>query len=159
MPICYSLLDFAEKLLNIKEKRQITLYILFDFSPLSNQFGQSDLDLSIQRIAGQVLAILLVAVLAMVGIDHLSPSNPYVQSVLSLEGDRDKGYAIFQMNCAGCHGSEANGHVGPSLRGVAERKSPADLIQQVISGETPPMPQFQPSPEVMADLLNYLKTL
>jgi mono/diheme cytochrome c family protein len=132
---------------------------LFDFSPLSNQFGQSDLDLSIQRIAGQVLAILLVAVIAILGVYHLSPSDPYVKSVLSLEGDPAKGYAIFQMNCAGCHGSTANGHVGPSLLGIAERKSPADLIKQVISGKTPPMPQFQPSPEVMADLLNYLETL
>lgn len=132
---------------------------MFDFSPLSNQFGQSDLDLSIQRIARQLLTILLVAVLAIVGIGHFSPSTPYIQNVLSLEGDRTKGYAIFQMNCAGCHGSEANGHVGPSLRGIGDRKSPTELIQQVISGETPPMPQFQPSPEVMADLLNYLKTL
>ncbi len=132
---------------------------MFDFSPLSNQFGQSDIDLSIQRIAGQVLAILLVAVIAILGAYHLSPFDSYIQSVLSLEGDRAKGSAIFQMNCAGCHGSEANGHVGPSLRGVAERKSPASLIEQVISGETPPMPQFQPSPEVMADLLKYLETL
>lgn len=152
-------MDFAEKLLSIKEKRQITLYILFDFSALNNQFGQSALDLSIQRIAGQILAILLVAVLAIVGIDRFSPSNPYIQNVLSLEGDRAKGYAIFQMNCAGCHGSEANGHVGPSLRGISARKSQSALIKQVISGETPPMPQFQPSPEVMADLLDYLKTL
>jgi mono/diheme cytochrome c family protein len=132
---------------------------LFDFSPLSNQFGQSDLDLSIQRIAGQVLALLLVAVLTIFGIDRFSPSDPYLQNVLSLEGDPSKGYAIFQMNCAGCHGSQANGHVGPSLRGIAERKSPSHLIEQVISGKTPPMPQFQPSPEVMADLLKYLETL
>jgi mono/diheme cytochrome c family protein len=132
---------------------------LFDFSPLSNQFGQSDLDLSIQRIASQVLTILLVAVIAILGAYHWSPPDPYIHSVLSLEGDRSKGYAIFQMNCAGCHGSEANGHVGPSLRSIAERKSPADLIEQVISGQTPPMPQFQPSPEVMADLLQYLETL
>ncbi|MFZ4555923.1 MAG: cytochrome c, partial [Pseudanabaena sp.] len=26
-------------------------------------------------------------------------------------------------------------------------------------GETPPMPQFQPSPQDMADLLSYLKQL
>jgi len=133
---------------------------LFNFSPLSNQFGQSDLDLSIQRIALQVLAIFLVAVIAILGAYNFrSPSDPYVKRVLSLEGEPSKGYAIFQMNCAGCHGSEAKGHVGPSLQGISERKSPAALIEQVIGGETPPMPQFQPSPEVMADLLKYLENL
>ncbi|MCY7276760.1 MAG: cytochrome c, partial [Phormidesmis sp. CAN_BIN44] len=33
------------------------------------------------------------------------------------------------------------------------------LIDQVISGKTPPMPQFQPSPQEMADVLSYLKSL
>jgi len=49
--------------------------------------------------------------------------------------------------------------VGPNLHGVSERKSDAKLVQQVVSGETPPMPQFQPSPQDMADLLSYLKQL
>jgi hypothetical protein len=33
------------------------------------------------------------------------------------------------------------------------------LIHQVTSGETPPMPQFQPSAQEMADLLKYLESL
>jgi hypothetical protein len=33
------------------------------------------------------------------------------------------------------------------------------LIQQITSGQTPPMPKFQASPQEMADLLSYLKTL
>ncbi|RDH51814.1 cytochrome C, partial [Mastigocladus laminosus WC112] len=32
-------------------------------------------------------------------------------------------------------------------------------IHQVISGDTPPMPKFQPSAKEMADLLSYLETL
>jgi hypothetical protein len=33
------------------------------------------------------------------------------------------------------------------------------MIQQVTGGNTPPMPQFQPDPQEMADLIEYLKTL
>lgn len=88
-----------------------------------------------------------------------SPTDPYIKSVLSLSGDPIQGNAIFQMNCAGCHGFEADGNVGPSLQSVSKRKSRYSLIHQVISGDTPPMPQFQPSEKEMADLLSYLEAL
>jgi mono/diheme cytochrome c family protein len=83
----------------------------------------------------------------------------YTQQVLALPGVVTKGEAIFQMNCAACHGVTAEGNVGPSLREVSTRKSRQSLIEQVISGRTPPMPQFQPTPEAMADLLSYLESL
>lgn len=82
-----------------------------------------------------------------------------MRSVLALKGDAVQGHAIFLMNCAGCHGTEADGRVGPSLHNVSNRKSKISLIQQVVSGQTPPMPQFQPNPQEMADLLSYLETL
>lgn len=86
-------------------------------------------------------------------------ADPYSREVLTLVGDEAQGNAIFQINCAGCHGSEANGNVGPNLHSVTQRKSDSRLIQQVISGNTPPMPKFQPAPQEMADLLSYLHTL
>ena len=63
------------------------------------------------------------------------------------------------FNCAGCHGIAAQGLVGPDLHGVDSRKNNRQLIQQVVSGRTPPMPRFQPEPQAMADLLAYLHTL
>jgi mono/diheme cytochrome c family protein len=87
------------------------------------------------------------------------PLDQYTQSVLSLSGDPVQGRSIFVMNCVACHGQWANGKVGPNLHGVSDRKSDARLVHQVVSGETPPMPQFQPSPQDMADLLSYLKQL
>jgi mono/diheme cytochrome c family protein len=86
-------------------------------------------------------------------------SDPYIQKVLVLPGDVERGQAIFQINCAGCHGKYANGSVGPSLHHVPKRKSKVNLIKQVISGKTPPMPKFQPDPQEMADLLGYLENL
>lgn len=101
----------------------------------------------------------MVAALAVLSVYQFRHSDPYVRNVLSLPGDVSRGEVMFQMNCSGCHGIDANGHVGPSLHRVASRKSRIGLIHQVTSGSTPPMPQFQPMPQDMADLLKYLETL
>jgi mono/diheme cytochrome c family protein len=124
---------------------------------LDNQLFKPDI--LIQRLALIGLAVLLVVFLAIFSVHMVRVSDPYVKSVLSLTGDSVQGHAIFQMNCAGCHGLQADGSVGPSLQGVSKRKSRFGLIHQVTSGDTPPMPQFQPSAKEMADLLSYLKTL
>ncbi len=87
------------------------------------------------------------------------PMDPYITGVLGLAGDAERGGEIFLMNCATCHGFDATGRVGPSLQGVGDRKSQQQLINQVVSGKTPPMPQFQPDTQEMADLLSYLQTL
>jgi mono/diheme cytochrome c family protein len=86
-------------------------------------------------------------------------TDPYVQDVFAHIGDPLQGQVIFQLNCSGCHGIDADGRVGPSLHHVASRKSRIGLIHQVTSGQTPPMPQFQPTPQEMADLLKYLESL
>lgn len=85
--------------------------------------------------------------------------NPYIQEVLSFQGNIERGNAIFQVNCAGCHGINGYGNVGPSLKEVSKHKSEMGIINQVVSGKTPPMPKFQPSAEDMADLLSYLRQL
>jgi mono/diheme cytochrome c family protein len=124
---------------------------------LDNQLAKSEILL--QRLALVGLAVLLAIALAIFSVNLLRMSDPYIKGVLSLTGDPVQGHAIFQMNCAGCHGFQADGNVGPSLQGVSKRKSPYSLIHQVISGDTPPMPQFQPSMQEMSDLLSYLETL
>jgi mono/diheme cytochrome c family protein len=104
-----------------------------------------------------VIALFVVSAIAIMIWLSRPPLDPYTQSVLKLAGDPVQGRSIFVMNCVACHGQWANGKVGPSLHGVSERKSDERLVQQVVSGETPPMPQFQPSSQDMADLLSYLK--
>jgi mono/diheme cytochrome c family protein len=113
----------------------------------------------IQRIALMALAVALAFFVSIFGVEMAHSSDPYVKNVLSLTGNPVQGHAIFQINCAGCHGLEAYGLVGPSLQGVSKHKSHYRLIRQVISGETPPMPKFQPSTQEMADLLSYLESL
>ncbi|MBW4650967.1 MAG: cytochrome c [Kastovskya adunca ATA6-11-RM4] len=113
----------------------------------------------IRRIIVMAIALLLVVLASTIGIHLVRVSEPYIHDVLSLRGDSIRGKAIFQINCAGCHGIQADGRVGPSLQNVSKHKSEVGLIQQVISGQTPPMPKFQPSPQEMADLLSYLEKL
>ncbi|MEL6162657.1 MAG: cytochrome c [Cyanobacteria bacterium J06641_2] len=116
-------------------------------------------DTLIGRIAVFLLAISLAIALGIYAVHMVRTSDPYIKNVLSKTGNPTQGHAIFQINCAGCHGLEATGSVGPSLQAVSKRKSRYGLIHQVISGETPPMPKFQPNTEEMADLLSYLETL
>jgi mono/diheme cytochrome c family protein len=106
-----------------------------------------------------LMAIAAAFLLVFLAVTTLQKADPYTQQVLDLPGNAAQGRVIFQQNCAVCHGLDANGKVGPSLSHVSTRKSRAALIEQVISGNTPPMPQFQPTPEVMADLLEYLESL
>jgi len=86
-------------------------------------------------------------------------SDPYTRSTLQISGSIGSGGQLFRLNCAGCHGPAAQGLVGPDLHGVGKRKSDRQLIQQVVSGRTPPMPSFQPEPQAMADLLAFLHSL
>nr|AZB72916.1 cytochrome c [Synechococcus elongatus PCC 11801] len=110
------------------------------------------------QVLGWIAAGVVVIAIGLL-LTFFRPTDPYVSTVLTLTGDTERGQAIFQINCAGCHGLEGRGLVGPDLANVSNRKSRKDLILQVTTGETPPMPKFQPSPETMADLLSYLETL
>ena len=109
-----------------------------------------------------VITLIVVVLLTttLIGSWYLSQvSDPYVQKVLSISATLERGQAIFQANCAVCHGLDGRGNIGPNLEAVSQRKVPSQLIEQVISGKTPPMPKFQPKMQDMADLLSYLETL
>lgn len=112
-----------------------------------------------QRLVLVVIGLMLVFLAIVIGIYSERVSDPYIREVLSLHGDLAKGHAIFQINCAGCHGWQADGSIGPSLHDVPKRRSKISLIHQVTSGNTPPMPKFQPTSQEMADLLTYLENL
>ncbi|KGF73311.1 cytochrome C [Neosynechococcus sphagnicola sy1] len=124
---------------------------------MDNQLAKPEI--LIHKVAWLLLAAVMATIIILFGIHQVRISDPYVKSVLELPGNPAQGHAIFQMNCSGCHGLQADGHVGPSLRHVSDRKSRVALIYQVTSGKTPPMPQFQPSSQEMADLLKYLESL
>ncbi len=135
---------------------------------LDNQVGQleNQTEANSRSLSGQhktrilLLGFVLAFGLVMTAIAlQYQVSDPYTKTVLSLNGDSVQGHAIFQINCAGCHDPQGKGQVGPSLHNVASRKSRSQIIHQVISGQTPPMPQFKPNSQEMADLLSYIEKL
>ena len=112
------------------------------------------------QVRGMMTAAVMVAasacVIFAIWILGISQRDPYVKASLELEGARDHGGQLFRINCAGCHGLSGQGLVGPRLSGVTDRKNDAELVHQIISGDTPPMPSFQIEPQSMADLIAYL---
>ncbi len=106
-----------------------------------------------------LMATIVITSLLTIGWHFLSQENPYIDEVLSFQGDKNRGEAIFAVNCAGCHGITGDGNVGPSLHNITKHKSDQGIINQVVTGKTPPMPKFQPSSKDMADLLSYLHEL
>ncbi|SBO42957.1 cytochrome c [Cyanobium sp. NIES-981] len=110
-------------------------------------------------VAALVLAAAAACVVLAVLLLPAARTDPYTRQTLELRGSVEHGARLFRLNCAGCHGIAAQGLVGPDLHGVSQRKSQRQLIQQVVSGRTPPMPRFQPEPQAMADLLSYLNGL
>jgi mono/diheme cytochrome c family protein len=113
----------------------------------------------LNRVRAIAIIIILVLGIGFLGLYLSKVSDPYIREVLSLEGSIDKGHDIFQINCAGCHNLQAGKSVGPNLTDISKRKSKVEIIEQVISGKTPPMPKFQPSYREMSDLLSYLEQL
>lgn len=124
---------------------------------MDNQLVQSRVWLN--RFILTIITVVLIVGAIGLGIYWQKISDPYAYQVLTLSGNPEKGAAIFQINCAGCHSLQADRNVGPRLDNISKRKSQRDIIAQVTSGRTPPMPKFQPSEQEMADLLGYLKTL
>jgi mono/diheme cytochrome c family protein len=116
-------------------------------------------NLSRGLVAGLVLAAAAACIVLVLLVLPGARSDPYTRQTLELQGSVEHGALLFRLNCAGCHGIAAQGLVGPDLHGVAKRKNQRQLIQQVVSGRTPPMPRFQPEPQAMADLLAYLNGL
>ena len=110
-------------------------------------------------VAALVAAFAVVCIVVVLLVLPGARSDPYTRSTLELTGSAEHGGRLFLLNCAGCHGIAGQGLVGPNLHGVAQRKNDRQLIQQVVSGRTPPMPRFQPEPQDMADLLAYLRSL
>ena len=123
---------------------------------------ESPVPSSVQRrslIAALVVAAAIACIALVLLVLPATSTDPYTRQTLDLQGSIENGGKLFLINCAGCHGIAGQGLVGPNLHGVTSRKNQRQLIQQVVSGKTPPMPRFQPEPQAMADLLAYLNSL
>lgn len=80
-------------------------------------------------------AVLFLALLVTGGAYTLTMGTPANATEASIKGDAERGYALFQSNCATCHGPQAAGreNIAPSLVGVGA----ASVDFQVATGRMP----------------------
>lgn len=70
-----------------------------------------------------------------------------------------QGYALFMMNCAHCHGSDARGDEGPDLHGITRSDARiASVIKNGVKGEMPKFGAKLSDTDVQA-LTAFLRTL
>ncbi|WP_018130606.1 c-type cytochrome [Effusibacillus pohliae] len=68
-----------------------------------------------------------------------------------------KGYQIFQVNCAGCHGNQLQGVAGPSLSKIGAKLSKEQIESRILNGGggMPPFKQRLDQQE-LAELVDWL---
>ena len=105
-----------------------------------------------------IVFIVLLTGLSIFVVNH-HENNKYIIKTLEMNGSLEEGYALFKINCVGCHGITARGLVGPDLHAITKRLNDKEIIKQVTGGLTPPMPSFEIDPVNMSNLLKYLHSL
>lgn len=86
--------------------------------------------------------------------------NPYEKNPQAVE----EGHRLFvQMNCAGCHGYDASGGMGPNLTDNYWRYggAPVQLFKSIYEGRPQGMPAWNPAlpPDEIWKLVAYLQSL
>jgi cytochrome c551 len=80
-------------------------------------------------------------------------------STTTTAGRETDGASIFRTECAGCHGANGEGNLGPALSGIADRMSVADQTA-VVEGGRGRMPGFASSltESQIAAVVDYTRT-
>lgn len=90
--------------------------------------------------------------------EETTTTAPPVETTTTGAGAAE-GSAVYSANCAGCHGADGSGGVGPDLRGM-EAEDREELIQVVTEGRDE-MPAFggQLSDAEIEAVTDYVLTL
>ena len=69
------------------------------------------------------------------------------------------GKKLFAGNCAGCHGFDGGGQLGPNLHGVAERKGDAGIFGVIRNGQGGMPPQMSLNDQRAWQVVAFVRTL
>jgi cytochrome c oxidase cbb3-type subunit III len=69
------------------------------------------------------------------------------------------GKQLFAGNCAGCHGFDGGGQLGPNLHGVAERKGDAGVFAVIRNGQGGMPPQMSLNDQRAWQVVAFVRTL
>ena len=91
-------------------------------------------------------AIALLAGYAHGKVEPVSVGAPATLQLASASGDGvGAGRALYAQNCAGCHGANREGGVGPSLRAEGQKRN-VEAVMKLLASPPPGMPKLVPSP-------------
>ena len=100
--------------------------------------------------------VLLVVAAATFSLAMWHPFSPSAPNAAVASGDAARGASVYAATCAGCHGADASGGVGPALRG---RGLTADEVEAVVATGRGTMPAGLVSGQDLADVAAYVATL
>ena len=103
-----------------------------------------------------LLIVVTGATLALALWHPFSPSTSARQAGEPTTGDAGRGAAVFAAGCAGCHGADAEGGIGPALRGGG--LTAAEVAAVVASGRGT-MPAGLVTGREATDVAAYVATL
>ena len=92
-------------------------------------------------VNGVQFAVLALVVFAVVALFTNDASGPPAVDYATDFPEADVAADLFASNCAGCHGADGGGGIGPSLQGVADRLSVEDQTAVITDGRGG-MPSF-----------------
>ena len=114
------------------------------------------------RIAAVSFALLTAAAAAAGCSGHGTTRTASTPTALVSGADVNHGRAVYQAQCAACHGAAgANGPIGPSLQHESARR-PYRSVYAIVLDPAPPMPKLYPSRLTQADVRDvsaYVETL
>jgi mono/diheme cytochrome c family protein len=96
---------------------------------------------------------IVVAVFALAQAEIFAPSAPAGEAV---GGDVERGAGVFRTECAGCHGAQAEGGVGPALR---ETGLDATTVGAVVEQGRGVMPAGIVDGQEQADVVAYVVSI
>jgi mono/diheme cytochrome c family protein len=87
---------------------------------------------------------------------HPFSASAVVSGAAAATGDATRGRQVFATTCAGCHGADATGGVGPSLHGIGLT---AAEVEAVIASGRGIMPSGLATGQRAADVAAYVASL
>ncbi len=108
------------------------------------------------RSPAKPFALLVVVAAVVFALAQWHPFSPSAPAADAPQGVATRGASVFAANCAGCHGADATGGVGPALAGSGLE---ADEVAAVVAAGRGVMPAAIVSGQDAADVAAYVATL
>jgi mono/diheme cytochrome c family protein len=105
-----------------------------------------------RRQLGPPLALVAVTLATVcLAVWHPFSASAVASGAAAAAGDATRGRQVFATTCAGCHGADATGGVGPSLHGIGLTEAEVEAVIASGRGIMPPgLATGQPAADVAA---------